>query len=183
MPSSLAQSAATNAMKKVINNQHNRYHHPYNNPNKLETMHSLKNGNKKIHINRIIESVTDAKKRLSHTESLLSNTNTISTDITTTTTATSTTATATITAKKNNNNKNNINSDNATKSSKRKSRDTVGPWKLGKTLGKGSSGRVRLAKNIETGQLAAIKIVSKKKYMRVTYNNNNNNNNTYYKKI
>ncbi|KAK5773887.1 hypothetical protein RI543_004785 [Arxiozyma heterogenica] len=181
MPSSLAQSAATNAMKKVVNNQHNRYHHPYNNPNKLKTMHSLKNGNKKIHIDRIIESVTDAKKRLSHTESLLSNTNTISTDITTTTTVTSTTTTTT-TAKKNNsnnnNNKNNTNSDNATKSSKRKSRDTVGPWKLGKTLGKGSSGRVRLAKNIETGQLAAIKIVSKKKYMRVTYNNNNNNNNS-----
>ncbi|CAR29215.1 ZYRO0G03366p [Zygosaccharomyces rouxii] len=50
-----------------------------------------------------------------------------------------------------------------TKSSKRRSRDTVGPWKLGKTLGKGSSGRVRLAKNMETGQLAAIKIVPKKK--------------------
>lgn len=49
-----------------------------------------------------------------------------------------------------------------TKSSKRKSRDTVGPWKLGKTLGKGSSGRVRLAKNMETGKLAAIKIVPKK---------------------
>ena len=50
-----------------------------------------------------------------------------------------------------------------TKSSKRKSRDTIGPWKLGKTLGKGSSGRVRLARNVETGQLAAIKIVPKKK--------------------
>ncbi|CCH62775.1 hypothetical protein TBLA_0I01150 [Henningerozyma blattae CBS 6284] len=48
-----------------------------------------------------------------------------------------------------------------TQSSKRKTRDTVGPWKLGKTLGKGSSGRVRLAKNMKTGQLAAIKIVPK----------------------
>lgn len=50
-----------------------------------------------------------------------------------------------------------------TKSSKRRSRDTIGPWKLGKTLGKGSSGRVRLAKNMETGKLAAIKIVPKTK--------------------
>ncbi|KAI8383786.1 related to Probable serine/threonine-protein kinase HSL1 [Nakaseomyces glabratus] len=58
-----------------------------------------------------------------------------------------------------------INSNN-TKSSKRKSRDTVGPWKLGKTLGKGSSGRVRLAKNIENGTLAAIKIVPKRTYNR-----------------
>lgn len=49
-----------------------------------------------------------------------------------------------------------------TNTCKRKSRDTVGPWKLGKTLGKGSSGRVRLAKHMETGDLAAIKIVSKK---------------------
>ncbi|PYI03014.1 Pkinase-domain-containing protein [Aspergillus sclerotiicarbonarius CBS 121057] len=38
----------------------------------------------------------------------------------------------------------------------------VGPWQLGKTLGQGASGRVRLAKHSVTGQLAAIKIVSKK---------------------
>ncbi|KAI2852789.1 hypothetical protein CBS147321_4246 [Aspergillus niger] len=38
----------------------------------------------------------------------------------------------------------------------------VGPWQLGKTLGTGVSGRVRLAKHSVTGQLAAIKIVSKK---------------------
>lgn len=37
----------------------------------------------------------------------------------------------------------------------------VGPWLLGRTLGKGSSGRVRLAKHVETGQLAAVKIVGK----------------------
>lgn len=37
----------------------------------------------------------------------------------------------------------------------------VGPWLLGRTLGKGSSGRVRLAKHVETGQFAAIKIVGK----------------------
>lgn len=38
----------------------------------------------------------------------------------------------------------------------------VGPWQLGKTLGKGATGRVRLAKHSVTGQTAAIKIVSKK---------------------
>jgi serine/threonine-protein kinase HSL1 (negative regulator of Swe1 kinase) len=38
----------------------------------------------------------------------------------------------------------------------------VGPWQLGKTLGKGATGRVRLAKHAVTGQTAAIKIVSKK---------------------
>ncbi|PWY90519.1 Pkinase-domain-containing protein [Aspergillus sclerotioniger CBS 115572] len=38
----------------------------------------------------------------------------------------------------------------------------VGPWQLGETLGKGASGRVRLAKHSVTGQIAAIKIVSKK---------------------
>ena len=38
----------------------------------------------------------------------------------------------------------------------------VGPWHLGKTLGKGSTGRVRSARHKLTGQVAAIKIVSKK---------------------
>lgn len=38
----------------------------------------------------------------------------------------------------------------------------IGPWQLGRTLGKGSTGRVRLAKHAVTGQRAAIKIVSKK---------------------
>lgn len=37
----------------------------------------------------------------------------------------------------------------------------VGPWRLGRTLGRGSSGRVRLAKHCVTEQLAAIKIVPK----------------------
>src|ERR1700737_4171226 len=47
----------------------------------------------------------------------------------------------------------------------------VGPWRLGRTLGRGSwgsqcrdcfvLGRVRLAKNANTGQLAAVKIVPK----------------------
>ncbi|KAI9817521.1 MAG: hypothetical protein M1827_001131 [Pycnora praestabilis] len=38
----------------------------------------------------------------------------------------------------------------------------VGPWQLGKTLGKGATGRVRLARHALTGQFAAVKIVSKK---------------------
>ena len=38
----------------------------------------------------------------------------------------------------------------------------VGPWQLGRTLGKGATGRVRLAKHALTGQSAAVKIVSKK---------------------
>ncbi|KAG7821256.1 hypothetical protein KL928_001340 [Ogataea angusta] len=37
----------------------------------------------------------------------------------------------------------------------------IGPWKLGKTLGKGSTGRVLLATNVHTGQKAAVKVVSK----------------------
>ena len=38
----------------------------------------------------------------------------------------------------------------------------MGPWRLGKTIGKGASGRVRKARHAYTGQDAAIKIVSKK---------------------
>ncbi|KAL8798036.1 MAG: hypothetical protein Q9182_007018 [Xanthomendoza sp. 2 TL-2023] len=37
----------------------------------------------------------------------------------------------------------------------------IGPWQMGKTIGKGSSGRVRRARHCVTGQDAAIKIVSK----------------------
>lgn len=37
----------------------------------------------------------------------------------------------------------------------------IGPWQLGKTLGKGSQARVRLARHCVTGQLVAIKIVPK----------------------
>lgn len=37
----------------------------------------------------------------------------------------------------------------------------IGPWKLGKTLGRGSTGRVLLAENINTQQKAAVKVVSK----------------------
>jgi len=45
---------------------------------------------------------------------------------------------------------------------KGKRKTHIGPWQLGKTLGKGATGRVRLAKHAFTGQTAAIKIVSKK---------------------
>jgi len=38
---------------------------------------------------------------------------------------------------------------------------SIGPWKLGKTLGKGSTARVRLAVHSYTGQKAAVKIVEK----------------------
>lgn len=39
---------------------------------------------------------------------------------------------------------------------------TIGPWKLGKTLGKGATARVRQARHVVTGQEAAIKIVQKR---------------------
>lgn len=48
----------------------------------------------------------------------------------------------------------------ATTKAKRKTH--VGPWRLGKTLGKGATGRVRLAQHRDSGQTAAVKIVSKK---------------------
>ncbi|KAG0141115.1 hypothetical protein CROQUDRAFT_136332 [Cronartium quercuum f. sp. fusiforme G11] len=37
----------------------------------------------------------------------------------------------------------------------------IGPWKIGKIIGKGSSGRVKIAKHSVTGQYAAVKIVPK----------------------
>ncbi|MCJ1435618.1 hypothetical protein MMC27_004992 [Xylographa pallens] len=43
----------------------------------------------------------------------------------------------------------------------RKRKTHVGPWHLGRTLGKGATGRVRYARHKLTGQSAAIKIVSK----------------------
>lgn len=53
-------------------------------------------------------------------------------------------------------------STNSADSSKTKRKTHVGPWQLGRTLGKGATGRVRLAKHAISGQIAAIKIVSKK---------------------
>ncbi|RKF64469.1 putative serine threonine-protein kinase gin4 [Erysiphe neolycopersici] len=46
-------------------------------------------------------------------------------------------------------------------SSRGKLDSLIGPWKLGKTLGRGSSARVRLARHQITGQVAAVKIVPK----------------------
>ncbi|KZT27880.1 Pkinase-domain-containing protein, partial [Neolentinus lepideus HHB14362 ss-1] len=37
----------------------------------------------------------------------------------------------------------------------------IGAWKIGRVIGKGSSGRVRIARHSRTGQYAAVKIVSK----------------------
>ncbi|KAH8104005.1 kinase-like domain-containing protein [Cristinia sonorae] len=37
----------------------------------------------------------------------------------------------------------------------------IGLWKIGRTIGKGSSGRVRIARHSKTGKYAAVKIVSK----------------------
>lgn len=39
--------------------------------------------------------------------------------------------------------------------------NTIGPWKLGETLGLGSTGKVQLARNKSTGQEAAVKVISK----------------------
>ncbi|KAG7884366.1 hypothetical protein KL938_002238 [Ogataea parapolymorpha] len=49
----------------------------------------------------------------------------------------------------------------SSKSATAKNPVKIGPWKLGKTLGKGSTGRVLLATNVHTGQKAAVKVVSK----------------------
>ncbi|KAH8695063.1 putative serine/threonine protein kinase [Talaromyces proteolyticus] len=59
-------------------------------------------------------------------------------------------------------NRNSAISTTSTASGKGKRKTHVGPWQLGRTLGKGATGRVRLAKHAMTGQAAAIKIVSKK---------------------
>lgn len=66
---------------------------------------------------------------------------------------------------------------NHSNSSKMKVENRVGPWRLGRTLGKGSTGRVRLAKHTVTGQLAAIKIVPKN-IIDFNIDNDDNNNNS-----
>lgn len=58
----------------------------------------------------------------------------------------------------------------SSKASKR-SRQHIGPWQLGRTLGRGSSGRVRLAKHGDSGQLAAVKIVPKSAVGSLTQGN------------
>jgi hypothetical protein len=53
-----------------------------------------------------------------------------------------------------------ISTTSTTSSRSRKSH--IGPWHLGKTLGRGATARVRMARHHYTGQLAAVKIVQKK---------------------
>ncbi|CAH2351394.1 probable serine/threonine-protein kinase Hsl1p [[Candida] railenensis] len=60
-----------------------------------------------------------------------------------------------------------ISTNTSTSSKKRKAQNRIGPWKLGRTLGRGSTGRVRLAKNVNTGQLAAVKIVPKSNFKKL----------------
>lgn len=50
---------------------------------------------------------------------------------------------------------------------KRKSHNRIGPWKLGRTLGRGLTGRVRLAKHVHNGRLAAVKIVPKANFKKL----------------
>ncbi|KAK6526665.1 hypothetical protein TWF281_009869 [Arthrobotrys megalospora] len=45
---------------------------------------------------------------------------------------------------------------------------TVGPWRLGRALGEGASGRVCLGKHQKTGRFAAIKVISKDKAQGTT---------------
>lgn len=82
--------------------------------------------NDSYNVDKVVQSVTNASKRLSQ-----------------------------ISTNTNNSNK------------KRKSQNRIGPWKLGRTLGRGSTGRVRLAKNINNGKLAAIKIVPKSNFKKL----------------
>ncbi|SCU95664.1 LAFA_0G01508g1_1 [Lachancea sp. 'fantastica'] len=49
--------------------------------------------------------------------------------------------------------------------------DKIGPWKLGPTLGAGSTGKVLMAQHESTGQQAAVKIVSKSVFGPQTSNN------------
>jgi serine/threonine-protein kinase GIN4 len=62
-------------------------------------------------------------------------------------------------------------------SSKKRTTVKIGPWKLGKTLGKGATGRVFLATNVITNQKAAVKIVSKAALANDSTNDDDNNNN------
>ncbi|KAH7316429.1 hypothetical protein B0I35DRAFT_354279 [Stachybotrys elegans] len=54
------------------------------------------------------------------------------------------------------------NNSNSSGRSKQGYKTHIGPWQLGRTLGKGSSARVRLCRHVNTGQLAAVKIVNRR---------------------
>ncbi|KAA8898167.1 hypothetical protein DIURU_005022 [Diutina rugosa] len=60
-----------------------------------------------------------------------------------------------------------ISTSTTSSSKKRKSHNRIGPWKLGRTLGRGSTGRVRLAKHVHNGRLAAVKIVPKANFKKL----------------
>lgn len=79
-----------------------------------------------VNVDKVVQSVTNATKRLSQISTNTNNSNT-----------------------------------------KRKTQNRIGPWKLGRTLGRGSTGRVRLAKNINTNKLAAVKIVPKSNFKKL----------------
>ena len=64
--------------------------------------------------------------------------------------------------KSNSNRDSQISNTSTNASGKTRRKTHVGPWRLGKTIGKGATGRVRKARHALTGQDAAIKIVSKK---------------------
>ncbi|KAI2637796.1 Pkinase-domain-containing protein [Hypomontagnella submonticulosa] len=49
----------------------------------------------------------------------------------------------------------------STTSNAKRRKTHIGPWELGKTLGNGSAARVRLVRHKATGQLAAVKILSR----------------------
>jgi serine/threonine-protein kinase HSL1 (negative regulator of Swe1 kinase) len=51
-------------------------------------------------------------------------------------------------------------STNASNSNRRR-KTNIGPWQLGRTIGRGGCSRVRLVRHTGTGQLAAAKIISK----------------------
>lgn len=51
---------------------------------------------------------------------------------------------------------------NSSGRSKKNYKTHIGPWQLGRTLGKGSSARVRLCRHTITNQLAAVKIVNRR---------------------
>lgn len=42
----------------------------------------------------------------------------------------------------------------------------VGPYELGKTLGEGSFAKVKIAKNVQTGDFFAIKVLDKKEVLQ-----------------
>lgn len=58
-------------------------------------------------------------------------------------------------------NRNSAISTASSSSGKSRRKTHVGPWQLGKTLGKGAIGRVRIARHSHSGQITAIKIISR----------------------